>query len=111
MEDLHKFAWRACTVQQGVRLEKQRVFHVAFALCLSVSLVGGWLNESCGQRLRYKKLWFGFQGSFGGLLQKRKTDFVLVASGFLVHAAAAVMSHYLQDEAWNVSDTPQMARN
>lgn len=77
IEDLHKFAWRACTVQQGVRLEKQRVFHVAFALCLSVSLVGGWLNESCGQRLRYKKLWFGFQGSFGGCYRKGKPTLYL----------------------------------
>lgn len=48
-----------------------------------------------------------------GVLQKRKTDFVLVASGFPVHAAAAaaVMSHYLRHEVWNISDTPQMARN
>lgn len=50
------------SVCKGMRSEKYRLFYVAFALCFSVSLVGGWLNESFGQRLRYQKEWFGFGG-------------------------------------------------
>lgn len=47
----------------------------------------------------------------GGGAEEKENDFVLVASGFIVHAAAASMSCYLQHEVWNISDTPQMASN
>lgn len=46
----------------GMRLEKYRVFYVVFALCFTVSLVGGWLTESFGQRLRYQEQRFGSGG-------------------------------------------------
>lgn len=50
----------------GMWLEKYRLFYVALALCFSVSLVGGWLNESFGQRLRYQRERFGLEGEEGG---------------------------------------------
>lgn len=80
---MHKFSLRVCVALQGMWLEKYRVFHVAFALCLSVSLVGGWLNESFGQRLKYQKQWFGFGGP-----TEKENQLVLAASGFLVHTTA-----------------------
>lgn len=59
--------------------EKYRLFDVALALCFSVSLVGGWLNESFGERLRYQNAWFGLGvGGWGGLRQeRRKTNLYL----------------------------------
>lgn len=42
-------------------LGKYRLFYVVFTRCFSVSLMGGWLNESFGQRLRYQKEWFGLE--------------------------------------------------
>lgn len=56
--------------------EKYRLFYVAFSLCFSVSLVGGWLNESFGQRLRYQKEWFGLgvrRGARGGMKEGKPT--------------------------------------
>lgn len=56
--------------------EKYRLFYVAFVLCFSVSLVGGWLNESFGQRLKYQKVWFGAGGE-RGRQERRKTNLYL----------------------------------
>lgn len=67
--------------------EKYRLFYVAFALCFTVSLVGGWLNESFGQRLRYQKEWFGLGGE-GGKTREKENQLVLVVSGFLMHTTA-----------------------
>lgn len=64
--------------------EKYSLFYVAFALCFSVSLVGGWLNESFGQRLRYQKEWFGW-GVRERETREKENQLVLVASGFLMH--------------------------
>lgn len=63
-------------VCKSMRLEKYRLFYVAFVLCFSVSLVGGWLNESFGQRLRYQKVWFG-SGGERGRQERRKTNLYL----------------------------------
>lgn len=60
----------------GMRLEKYGVFYVVFALCFTVSFVGGWLNESFGQRLRYQKQRFGLGGE-GGRQERRKTNLYL----------------------------------
>lgn len=57
-----------CVGLLGMWLEKYRVFYVVFALCFTVSFVGGWLNESFGQRLRYQKQRFGLGvGGWGGV--------------------------------------------
>lgn len=62
----------------GMRLEKYRVFYVVFALCFTVSFVGGWLNESFGQRLRYQKQRFGLgEAGEGGRQERRKTNLYL----------------------------------
>lgn len=68
-------------------LEKYRLFYVALTLCFTVSFVGRWLNESFGLGLRYQKLWFG-SGLGGGMSRGRKSQLVLVASGFPVHTTA-----------------------
>lgn len=59
-----------CVGLLGMWLEKYRVFYVVFALCFTVSFVGGWLNESFGQRLRYQKQRFGL--GVGGVGDKRE---------------------------------------
>lgn len=68
-----------CVGLLGMWLEKYRVFYVVFALCFTVSFVGGWLNESFGQRLRYQKQRFGLGvgGGGGGRLERRKTNLYL----------------------------------
>ena len=79
---------------RGMRLEKYRLFYVALALCFSVSLVGGWLNESFGQRLRYQReravwLWGGGGGRGGGRQERRKTNlylWLLDSSRTLLHS-------------------------
>ncbi len=77
----------ACVGLLCMWLQKYRLFYVAFALCFSVSLVGGWLNESFGQRLRYQKEWFGL-GVRGRETREEENQLVLVASGFLMHTTA-----------------------
>lgn len=78
-----------CVGLQGMWLEKYRVFYVVFALCFTVSLVGGWLNESFGQRLRYQKQRFGLAVVVGvGGAREKENQLVLVASGFLVRTTA-----------------------
>lgn len=68
-----------CVGLQGMWLEKYRVFYVVFALCFTVSLVGGWLNESFGQRLRYQKQRFGLAVLVVGVggQERRKTNLYL----------------------------------
>lgn len=84
-----RLCMRACVGLLGVRLEKYRLFYVALTLCFSVSFVGGWLNESFGLGLSYQKLWFGLGlGRGGGCQGRRKSQLVLVASGFLVRMTA-----------------------
>ena len=76
---------------RGMRLEKYRLFYVALALCFSVSLVGGWLNESFGQRLRYQReraVWLWGGGGEEGERGEKENQLVLVASGFLAHTTA-----------------------
>lgn len=44
---VHKICvWVCKPVCEGVWSEKHGLFYVAFTLCFSVSIVGGWLNES-----------------------------------------------------------------
>lgn len=42
-----------------MRLEKYEPFYIAFTRRFRVALMGGWLNESSGQRQRYHKERFG----------------------------------------------------
>lgn len=77
-----------CVGLLGMWLEKYRVFYVVFALCFTVSFVGGWLNESFGQRLRYQKQRFGLGVGGGWGTREKENQLVLVASGFLVHTTA-----------------------
>lgn len=64
-------------VWKGMWLEKHWLFCVAFALCFSFSLLGGWLNESFGQRLRYLS---GLALQEKGGRRERENLLVLVAS-------------------------------
>lgn len=81
-----------CVGLRGMWLEKYRVFYVVFALCFTVSLVGGWLNESFGQRLRYQKQRFGLAAVVGvGVgwgAREKENQLVLVASGFRARTTA-----------------------
>lgn len=90
MKSMHKTRsgcmWVRLSVRKSMWLEKYRLFNVAFALCCSVALVGGWMNESFGQRLRYQKERFGSVD--GGKTRATENQLVLVASGFLMCSAA-----------------------
>lgn len=91
---------------QGVWLEKYRLFYVVFALCFTVSLVGGWLNESFGRRLRYQKQRFGLGVTEGRQEEKENPT---CTCGFWIPGAhyCTVMSVsppcYLQYVVWNLS--------